>query len=1570
MSAPDLHTAITVSGGKMATSGAALGSAPVTALLTAWFGSDALTVTNAAITSQPADADVVVHGDVTLIGVTVTGDFRFFIDGDTAQLELAGNLPNNWKLGDSFASLKQSYVNSFSLSAPTLALRSEKTAHGDAGLSVDGGFALPGPLEALRSFVAPAANARIGGPIALEKNLPVMTLSVSPTMRASLGNYVDIDLTMQQLSMVQQGDPGAPPALPDDPDADPDETLDQQGAPAEGTASADVQPAVAVISQLNGNLSFQHSGSTVKVPMTAAFNDNLGLLKLKLGTSQIFDLALGEISHWIGGTDLSTAALPSQYSPSTGLTLHDVEFGIGLKKVGLQYVALTIVSTEPWKLTDQIQIQSGIALTFKVTPGTKQKLDATITGTIQLGAALIDVYAHYPDFTISGQLHDDTPVDLTGVLSQLGAVTAGVPTLQISVLKFSANPAGSNYSFDLDIDGDWTIVSGLKVEALKAHVSYQKSALNLLFAGNFRVGGVDLAISAEYDSVAPAGWLFSGRAAQDTPIKIGAFITQLASDFSSTAANLLPDFLSTLEIKAISVTFDTASKDFEFGCETTLEIDGTELDLTLRVSLKNGEGGKYTHLYAGVLVIGTFTFDLAFEKTGDGSTDSSMLLATMASTTGVDIRALVAGVSSEAGALMPELTLTLEQALFLYRSTGTDSSYLFGLAIGLDMNLQSLPLIGPVLADAGIGGLKDVQALYASAPVTADQVMAINALMGELQTTPPLPTKKDATGTTQVLDKGFNFSANLDMGNAPVALIAGGPTAPPNVPAPPPSAPVAPPAGNASWYDVHKSIGPATLERIGFRYEGGRAWILVDADFTLSGLSMGLQGLAIGTKLDDLTAISVNLDGMSIEFSSGPLTIEGGFLHLNDDYLGEARVQAASFGLTAIGGYAPNDESFFIFVRLNAPLGGPPFFFITGIAGGFGINRALTIPPIDQLTSFALLPANNTFPPTLGANPGQTLAATLATTESFIHPQAGNNWVAAGLDFTTFEMVDSSALVTVSFGVDFAVALLGISRVTIPKGAPEPIVYLEIALEAQFKPSAGLFSVDGRITPASFIYAKLCRITGGFAFYLWFAGANEGDFVISIGGYHPRFKKPDHYPVVPRLQLTYQIGSLVITGQCYFALTPHMLMAGMRIDATWNCGSLSAWFNAGIDFLLGWRPFHYEADAYVHIGVSLTIDLLFTSVRITIHVGVDLNIWGPEFGGNASIDLDIVSFTISFGADPKQDAVDWAGFTEAFLPKGKTQAAAPAHMLAATKFADAAPLDANTLWCTGSVTTGLVKDLKAADATSFFSWLVDANQFALQANTLIPAKTGRYNEFDLHAPFTAKGGFTTASTGDTPTAFYDTTAFPNGVTWATDFGVLPMQLSSAGFTTSLLVELLKTEPGEDHTNPANYTDHVDSISVTPLVKPASAALWAGADPGLNGGRLIANALVGMQLTPMAQHPDITFKADLWAMLFNQGLPIIWQAVVPATDKTDSYNASANGSTLTFTLAAGPVTCKDYMLTALTLAPVAQARHDTVAGLAALGLALDPASIDVATLATYPMWDWPMICTLGEERLAA
>ena len=111
-------------------------------------------------------------------------------------------------------------------------------------------------------------------------------------------------------------------------------------------------------------------------------------------------------------------------------------------------------------------------------------------------------------------------------------------------------------------------------------------------------------------------------------------------------------------------------------------------------------------------------------------------------------------------------------------------------------------------------------------------------------------------------------------------------------------------------------------------------------------------------------------------------------------------------------------------------------------------------------------------------------------------------------------------------------------------------------------------------------------------------------------------------------------------------------MAGGHLQATWHSGHLRAWFNAGADFIIAWKPYHYDASIYVDMGVSYTFHVLFATVHISVDVGADLHIWGPEFTGKAHIHLWIVSFTVRFGASASQtpQPIDWHTFKSSFLP--------------------------------------------------------------------------------------------------------------------------------------------------------------------------------------------------------------------------------------------------------------------------------------------------------------------------------
>src|SRR6185503_1050154 len=105
---------------------------------------------------------------------------------------------------------------------------------------------------------------------------------------------------------------------------------------------------------------------------------------------------------------------------------------------------------------------------------------------------------------------------------------------------------------------------------------------------------------------------------------------------------------------------------------------------------------------------------------------------------------------------------------------------------------------------------------------------------------------------------------------------------------------------------------------------------------------------------------------------------------------------------------------------------------------------------------------------------------------------------------------------------------------------------------------------------------------------------------------------------------------------------------------------LQAWFRAGVDFLIGWQPYHYDARLYLDIGASYTYHF-FGTHHITVNVGADVHIWGPEFAGKATVHIWIFDVDVAFGAQTSSSAqpINWPEFKSKCLPEPqKTIAAA------------------------------------------------------------------------------------------------------------------------------------------------------------------------------------------------------------------------------------------------------------------------------------------------------------------------
>ena len=676
-----------------------------------------------------------------------------------------------------------------------------------------------------------------------------------------------------------------------------------------------------------------------------------------------------------------------------------------------------------------------------------------------------------------------------------------------------------------------------------------------------------------------------------------------------------------------------------------------------------------------------------------------------------------------------------------------------------------------------------------------------------------------------------------------------------------------------TWIDVQKNFGPVSIQKVGFAYRSGSLFVVANLSFSVGGLELDLLGIGIGSPIKDPTP-TFTISGIDVSFAEGPVEVVGGLGGTIDPVInlyGEMMLKVPEYALGAIAGFAVVDDhpSFFLYgMRLDPPLGGPAFAFVTGMAAGLGFNRKLVIPAVDRVATFPFVEwaMGSGTPPSVPDGTADAQVRTVLSTlvdGGIVAPQVGAYWLALGVHFTSFELVNSFALLTASLGANFEIDLLGLSRLSLPpkdptdkNPPPDPVVLVEIALKASFSPAAGLLAIDGQLTPNSYVLSKDCHLSGGFAFYSWFTGDHEGEFVLTMGGYSPRFTAPSYYPVVPRLTLRWQVDDqLTITGDEYFALTSTAVMAGGGLSAVWDGGPVSAWFTVEVDFLLVYKPFHYYLSASCQLGASFSIDLLFTTVTMTIHLGVDIEIWGPDFAGRATVDLSIISFTISFGSSDPQTykPLEWHEFVEQLLPKRPDPPTDLADRRAARGVAAAADAPAvKPAVVQIKITDGLLKTLSDTGENTL-NYVVDPQLCRFDVSAIIPSKTYAFG------PAQPSPGYK-AATVDLPLALQPTDAHGNTIPPNTVFGVGPVGIddSPEAFTSNLSVDIQSTADASFH-----------GVSI---LKNVPKAFWQkpkfdeDSRTGPQGDPLndttVKDVLVGFHLSPFVARPDRPSPIDL------------------------------------------------------------------------------------------------------------
>lgn len=1456
-----------LSGGSFDLADSALGdpSAPVPALFTALFQQPNLRLNGATVEASGSQA--VARGTLTstpqsaygfLAGMSAVATFSLDSDG-TPQLQLTLTpAKSGYGLPDALPNLKNSVLAAFTWSGAQFGF---DTANPDAlPASFPSDYNYPTNSAALLNalwkgmhfqaqvtyqgsdpgmvWLLGAGPLALSGPLEWDGAKPRFDLASATLGARGIGPF-SLPVSLHLLGLLLE----VPPS---------------EGAPA--------QTLPVSLAVLAGTLSLPTTSPALAIPFCVEiFTDPPGQVIVVSEFAQASQLALSEVAGLLGVPSLDSQQPASGFPTLAGLALRTVALTVDTARSQLVMASATLAYTPPggvWApFGSDLLTFDGLAVTFFVMgPFSSPSFSTSIAATLGLAGGMLDAEISLPGLDFSCALADNgPPIDLTALLVKVtGGAFGDSFEILCTQLRVLGNPSQNFYRFQATVSGDNT----WGFDALGARFQLSSVGFDLTIqtgtggqttgqvVAQLIVAGVGVQISSDYLG-ANAGWMFSGGTEGAQNISL----TDLINDALTLFGLSLPATAPQVVITNLEMMLATQNMDFGFSCDGSVEMLGVTVDMGVDLGRTHDDEqnpSSVTITFAGYLTIGGQTFTADFTA---GAVDKSVKFTWQNTGEPLGFAAIAAFFGYSLPALPENLDLGLKDAEFYYDftagtmvasahsvnygqilfaslipTTGPNAGqrvYLFALDVPLNLDLSDLPVIGQQIPPNVRLGIQNLQVIAASAELSAADITALNTLI--------TASLSDVALTPTTLGEGLTFAAELHLDSAvqPIVLpLTGGGTQPvltadvalpERFAAPAPGTAPACQAG-AKWFTIGKNFGPAQFQRIGVQYQNSTLFFLLDASLSVAALQFGCNGLGMGSPLTQFKPVP-HLDGIAVSFSSGPVTINGGLLNVPAsalppdvayEYTGELTIAVQPWLIAGVASYAKvsGAPSFFLFAQVSGPFGGPPAFFITGFMGGFGYNSRLALPTPDQVYRFPFV-AGLDDPSIFGANPTPMSVLDVLSgaggSPAWITPTVGENWLAAGISFRSFELVIGHALLVVEFGQEFEVALLGLASVSLPQGATtDAYAYVELQLEAIFKPDEGYFGLTASLTPTSFVLTKDCHLTGGFAFCLWFGpNPHAGDFVVTVGGYHPAFTPPTWYPVPARVGFNWQVSKdVTIKGGAYFALTPAAVMAGGSLEVLFQSGSVKAWFIAYANLLITWKPFHFNAGIGISLGASVRVNLLFTTVTLSFELGATLDLWGPPTGGIVHVHLYIISFSVPFGSTADgatPPPLDWSGF-QSLLPQASSPTAAPAALLRAG--AAAAPLVLGV-----KINRGLARQDDAG------IWYVRADELIFTSETAVPATAFAFGA----------GGTPALAAGATP------------VTLPASINIRPMNLAAVTSAHTLTITSI------DENKPLDLS----AWSQAPQSQNVPAALWgtplaAGATPAPNNA-IIPGLPSGVQL---------------------------------------------------------------------------------------------------------------------------
>jgi hypothetical protein len=404
----------------------------------------------------------------------------------------------------------------------------------------------------------------------------------------------------------------------------------------------------------------------------------------------------------------------------------------------------------------------------------------------------------------------------------------------------------------------------------------------------------------------------------------------------------------------------------------------------------------------------------------------------------------------------------------------------------------------------------------------------------------------------------------------------------------------------------------------------------------------------------DLSSAFKPPDGVGIMVDAAGVT-GGGFLKHDEtkhEYAGVLQLQFIKLALQAFGlvtTKVAGRSGYSLLALIDAEF--PPIqlgwgFTLEGVGGLFAVHRTASIDALHAALKAGQL-SSILFPKNAITNAPVILAQLDA-----MFPTAPGRFLFGPMALIGWgkpRMLKASIGVVVELPEPVRVILLSRIEARLPNEL-KPVVRVNMDVLGVLDLGKNELSFDGMLFDSKIIDYTLA---GTMALRAAWGSPNHREFVLAIGGVHPRFTPPPGFPQLQRITIDMPSGSISkLRLAAYIAVTASAIQFGANLDVSLGVSEFGVSGHLGFDALLQIIPFRFDSDIAGKVAITAGGDDIAS-------VDLEGTLSGPKpyhIAGQFKLHIvffDVgVSFDYSWGGDLLDllaPAIDVAGLLETAL---------------------------------------------------------------------------------------------------------------------------------------------------------------------------------------------------------------------------------------------------------------------------------------------------------------------------------